>query len=47
MGRMLARLRALNFVLIDQNVVLLTPRGEHHVEEFRQHNLIATASPEA
>ncbi|QPC84157.1 metal ABC transporter permease [Phototrophicus methaneseepsis] len=43
MGRVLARLRALNLVNVVDNMVMLTPRGEQHVQNFRQRNLITEA----
>jgi manganese/zinc/iron transport system permease protein len=43
-ARVLARLRALNLVQVTGETVILTPRGEQLVREFRQHNLAAPVS---
>jgi len=39
MGRVLARLRAANLIRTQDNLVMLTPRGEASVRTFRQQNL--------
>ncbi|GAB4519244.1 MAG: hypothetical protein OHK0046_27800 [Anaerolineae bacterium] len=41
MARVLARLQALNWVHVANNIVELTPRGEERVRHFRQHSLAA------
>ncbi len=38
--RVLARLRALRLIHVEDHIVLLTPRGQERVRDFRKHNLM-------
>lgn len=44
MGRVLASLRALNLIHVEDNMIALTPRGEEQLHHFRQRNLSTEAN---